>query len=243
MARMIGRRAPRLLGAVLAASLGLTGAAQAQQPAYTGEDVNLRAGPGRAFPLISLIPPHRPAEIFGCVDEWGWCDVALDGLRGWVAGNKLRVPYEDTYVWLPQFAPRLGVPVIGFDFDTYWDSYYRGRPFFVERDRYRRYAPPEHGPERGGYGGPPQGGQHQDHQRPDGPRGYPEPQRDLNRMHGQPVGPGPQPEQRQGPAGPHPDEQHQRPMPPHTPPTAPQIRPPGPGNAGPDRGPPPPQPQ
>jgi uncharacterized protein YraI len=125
---------------------GLIGTAAADVPGYTLPHANLRAGPGRDYPLISLVPPGQPTQIFGCVDGWGWCDVAVDGMRGWISDTRLQVLYDNRRVGLSYYAPRLALPVIQFDIGTYWGQYYQGRPFYADRDRW----------ERGGhFGGPP----------------------------------------------------------------------------------------
>ena len=139
-----------LLGAALGL-VGATGVAAAAVPGYTLPEANLRAGPGRDYPFISQVPPGRPAEIFGCVGGWGWCDVDVDGARGWISGRKLQVLDDGRRMGLSYYGPRFGLPVIQFDIGTYWGQYYQGRPFFAEHQRW------DHGNWNmgGGYGHPP----------------------------------------------------------------------------------------
>jgi uncharacterized protein YraI len=143
----MSRIASSLAGAALGL-FGLSAAALAAVPGTTLPEANLRAGPGRDYPLISLVPPGRPTEIFGCVGGYGWCDVAVDGMRGFISGRKLQVLYRDRRVDLSYYGPRLELPVIQFDIGAYWGRYYPGRPFYAERFRW------EHGPDIG-HGFPP----------------------------------------------------------------------------------------
>ncbi len=155
-------RAGTLLAGVTLALLGMAGSAVAA-PGFTTDGVNLRAGPGLDYPPVVPLPPGTPTEIYGCLPGWSWCDVAAEGARGWVAGSRLQVFYGDQRVLLPYYAPRIGLPVIGFNFGDYWGHNYRDRPWFADRDRWggNRGRPPGPGP---GYGpGPGRG---------PGPAGY-----------------------------------------------------------------------
>jgi uncharacterized protein YraI len=149
---------------------GLTAAALAAVPGYTLPEANLRAGPGRDYPLISLVPPGRPTEIFGCVGGYGWCDVEVDGVRGFISGRKLQVMYRDRRVGLSYYGPRLELPIIQFDVGTYWGQYYQGRPFYAERFRWQHGPVIEHG-----YPGP-----HPDYDHGYGQPPHPEPDHGVN---------------------------------------------------------------
>ena len=59
-------------------------AASSAETAYTTKTVNLRAGPSRDYELVAQVPAGVPVEVNGCVDDWTWCDVSLEGDRGWV---------------------------------------------------------------------------------------------------------------------------------------------------------------
>ncbi len=132
----------RLAGvtALAAGLLALAGAARAA-PGYVVEGVNLRAGPGVDYPVVAPLPQGTPAEIYGCLPGWTWCDIAVNGpeggLRGWAAGPRLQLAYNGQPVDLPEYGPQFGLPIIGFDFDNYWGSYYRGEPWFGDRGRWR----------------------------------------------------------------------------------------------------------
>ncbi|WP_282615030.1 SH3 domain-containing protein [Roseomonas gilardii] len=169
------------LGLGLGLALGVAAPALAA-PGYATGNVNLRAGPGPSYPRVAMIAAGAPVEIFGCLDGYNWCDVGVGGARGWVAGSYLQYAYQGQRVLVPEYGPRIGVPIIGFDFGDYWGRYYRGRPWYSVHDRWGGPPPPPHRP------GPPPGW----HGRPPGP-GWGPP--------GRP--PGPEGEHR-GPGGPPP---------------------------------------
>ena len=49
--------------------------------------VNVRAGPGAAFPLIGKLPRGTPKEILGKSDDSQWWQIDLDGKLGWIAAD------------------------------------------------------------------------------------------------------------------------------------------------------------
>jgi uncharacterized protein YraI len=127
---MPGKNSLWTVGAVLA-GLMLPSQAMAQYDAHTAVDLNLRVGPGTEYGIIDVIPAGYPVVVLGCLDAYQWCDVEWDGLRGWVFARYLVQP--GTTVYLPQYAPRIGVPIVTFSFGTYHDRYYRDRPWYRER--------------------------------------------------------------------------------------------------------------
>jgi uncharacterized protein YraI len=145
---MLGRNMLWAVGAVLAGLL-LPAQAMAQYEAYTRADLNLRVGPGTHYGVIDVIPRGDPVDVFGCLAEFEWCDVEWYGLRGWVSARYLVQP--GTTVYLPQVAPRIGVPIITFSFGAYHDRYYRDRPWYRERSgrwRGRDYRDRQRAPRR-----------------------------------------------------------------------------------------------
>jgi len=124
-----------LLGALaLAASMAIPAAAQAApwQWAVTTTDVNLRAGPSVRYPAVTTVYEGSQVQLFGCLRDWGWCDVAWHGIRGWMAGAYLEVAYDGGRYYVPDVGVEIGVPFIQFDFGNYWDDYYRDRPWYRE---------------------------------------------------------------------------------------------------------------
>jgi uncharacterized protein YraI len=107
---------------------------------YTVANVNLRAGPDAAYPLILTLATGTPVSIQGCTAGWQWCDVIAVGNRGWVAGTYLQYSYNNQPVHVVDYGARIGIPIVTFAIGTYWGRYYAGRPFY--RDRARWYGRP-----------------------------------------------------------------------------------------------------
>lgn len=156
-------------GLVLALAAMLLPAAAEAAPAFTTERLSLRAGPSTEYPAVALLEPGVQVEVLGCLDGYGWCDAVIGQDRGWLPGAFLQAPYYQQREPLIGIAPALGLPIIGFTIGNYWDRYYRGRPWYRERDRWVRHAPPPppprwhpggpppppwRGPDRHGHGGP-----------------------------------------------------------------------------------------
>jgi uncharacterized protein YraI len=155
--------------AALAAVLALPCAAFAQVQAVTNQPVNLMAGPDDDYPVVTGLGPNQPVEVMGCVSNYEWCDVALDDLRGWVYGGALTYAYEGNDVPLLSYGAVIGLPVVVFSIDSYWDRYYPGRPWYGDRDRWRHAGPP-------GYpGGPHQPPPHPGQPYPNAGNPYPRP--------------------------------------------------------------------
>lgn len=102
------------------AALLLTGAAQAQdQMAVTAwTDLNLRAGPGPAYPIVSVIPAQTAVDVGGCLAEQAWCQVTFDGQSGWASGDYLTVVENDAPVAIYPNRERLKVQTTTYEGDT-----------------------------------------------------------------------------------------------------------------------------
>ena len=114
-------------------SLGLSSIAAAV-PGYATGNVNLRAGPGTNYPVVTTLSAGTGLEIYGCLSGYSWCDVNWRGYRGWVSSNYIEAAYQDRRVYVREVAP----PVVSFSFG-YWDDHYSGRSWYRDRDRYFDY--------------------------------------------------------------------------------------------------------
>jgi uncharacterized protein YraI len=212
MRHRIGASRSILAGLALSAALLMPALAQAA-PAFVTSGLNMRAGPGTEYPVVAQLEPGVQVEVFGCLEGYGWCDVAIGQDRGWVAGSFLQAPYYERREPLVSVAPAIGLPVVGFTVGNYWDSYYRNRPWYRERSRWDHYSPPP----RRAYDPPgrpdwrhdgPGFGPGPDRHGPGFDRGGPGPRRDWDRP--QPAGErGPGPD-RGGPGGRGPEGWHGR---------------------------------
>lgn len=105
--------------------------------AITTESTSLRAGPAFDFPVVDRIPSEVRVNVHGCVRGYRWCDVSWRDARGWMQGDELAYLDDGRRVAILEYGPRIGLPILGYSVDTYWDRYYRGRPWYGERARWR----------------------------------------------------------------------------------------------------------
>ena len=83
--RHFAARARRALPMAAAALLAATSAsAQLAIPARVVTTAHLRAGPSTFYPIVSVLGPGTPVQLFGCEQNFGWCDVQQGLNRGWV---------------------------------------------------------------------------------------------------------------------------------------------------------------
>ncbi|MEF2550368.1 SH3 domain-containing protein [Aurantimonas sp. A2-1-M11] len=127
----------KMLFAALAVASAFTipTAAQAQSRAIATTDVNLRAGPSTSYPAVNVVGAGDRVRVFGCLDTRAWCDVGYAGQRGWMSSNYLADAGARRYTG-PRYIERMEAPIVSFSIGSYWDSHYRGRNFYRDRDRY-----------------------------------------------------------------------------------------------------------
>jgi uncharacterized protein YraI len=102
-------------------------------------DLNMRAGPGARFPIITTIPEGRTVEVYGCLNDYEWCDVSWRGNRGWVFTDYLDYYYRNQPRPVMEWGPRIGIPVITFSFGDYARRHYRNMPWYSDRERWYRW--------------------------------------------------------------------------------------------------------
>ena len=104
----------------LAGALVWSVAAQAA-PGQTTGSVNMRTGPGTAYPVIAQIPAGAPVDIGNC---GGWCELNYAGRSGYVSANFVATrnapapSYADPNYAYYDYAP------------AYFDDYYNDDGFF-----------------------------------------------------------------------------------------------------------------
>jgi uncharacterized protein YraI len=107
----------------------------AAQEAYTTSDVNMRAGPGSRYPVVTTIPSDREVFIHGCLSNWDWCDVSWRRNRGWVFSEYLEALYRSRRIAFDEYRTYVDIPFVSFSFG-YWDRHYRNRPWFDDWDHW-----------------------------------------------------------------------------------------------------------
>jgi uncharacterized protein YraI len=131
----------RVCSWIVGLAFALPAAALAEQ-AYTTTAVNLRAGPDPDYPLVRWVPEGTGVEVRGCLADYRWCDVEVYGDRGWMSASYLVYPYQNSNVPIVTYGAVIGLPLIGFTFDSYWNDHYQRRPWYNERHRWAdRYRP------------------------------------------------------------------------------------------------------
>jgi uncharacterized protein YraI len=99
--------------------------------AFATTDLNMRAGPGPEYPVVTTIENNGGVDIHGCVQSW--CDLSWQGTRGWAYSPYLAVDQGGTRVIVAEAGQ---VPQAEFQVGAYWDQNYQDRPFYQERERY-----------------------------------------------------------------------------------------------------------
>lgn len=124
-----------LAATAFVAAMALPGYAAAQNAMATA-DVNMRAGPGTRYPVVSTVPEDRRVTLHGCEQNFDWCDVSWRGERGWVFADYLDVSWRDRRSSVSDVGPRIDLPIVGFAMGDYWDQNYRDRSWYEERQRW-----------------------------------------------------------------------------------------------------------
>jgi len=160
---------PALAAAAVPLALAMSVTVHAQSAdGYLNDDTALYAGPAPEYPQIEGLPYGTYVSVQGCTEGWEWCDViAQQGDRGWVPGDYIDYVYEGEPVLVPEYGPRIGIPIVTFSISNYWNTYYRDRPFYRERTTWfhreiprRAPPPPHHAAARRPPPPPPPGGWH-----------------------------------------------------------------------------------
>lgn len=113
-----------------------TPAGVAQVVATLTAGVHLRAGPDIFYPSVMILPPGAGVQVFGCMQGFGWCDVQFGLDRGWVDAAFLQAVGPAGPVLIASSPAMVGVPVVTFSFNNYWNTWYTGRPWYSRRAVY-----------------------------------------------------------------------------------------------------------
>jgi uncharacterized protein YraI len=103
-----------ILSAAAAALLGFTSLSMAQTAVTATTDLNVRAGPGPEFEVISVIGAEEQAMLTGCLEGSKWCQVEVDGTQGWAYSDYLSADFSGAQVVVTE-RPAEAVPVVTYE--------------------------------------------------------------------------------------------------------------------------------
>lgn len=125
----------KISGGLAAFALGILALAAVPTPAAAADgwarsSGTLRAGPGSRYPAVTHVRGGEALDVVGCLRSRSWCDVLVDGERGWYPGSRIVIDRDGRRVVLPSIAAAIiGLSIVGFDRDVYWRDHYRERRF------------------------------------------------------------------------------------------------------------------
>jgi uncharacterized protein YraI len=128
---------------VFVASVLLASAAASAATGYVSGRTKMRAGPDNGYPVVDTIRRGEGLTLHGCLSDWSWCDVGYRGARGWVPANRILGETVSGRVPVVSNGPSIGVSILGFNLDQYWDTYYNGR-FDRKRGQWQKYYREHH---------------------------------------------------------------------------------------------------
>jgi len=132
----------RFVSLVAALVLGVLPAAAWSYEAYTTKNAHLRAGPARDYPVVAVLAEGTALDVQACLSDFSWCDVIALGNRGWLYAGNIDTVYDGSPLSILDYGPELGIGIIGFSLGDYWDDYYRGLPWYRDRDRWLHHPRP-----------------------------------------------------------------------------------------------------
>lgn len=98
-----------------AALMALSGTALAQTATATATtDLNVRAGPGPQYPVVTIIGANQQATINGCLQNSKWCQVTIGGVQGWAYSDYLVATLDNRTIVMTERPPE-SVPVVTYE--------------------------------------------------------------------------------------------------------------------------------
>ena len=125
-----------LTAALVAIGLPLSPAVARQMDGYVVRTTMMRAGPDYDYPAVQRLRRDSEVTVYGCLRDWNWCDVSNRYERGWVPRQNIVVSYRGRRRYV---GSSMGILILSFSFNNYWDSYYRDRPFYSQRPRWEQH--------------------------------------------------------------------------------------------------------
>lgn len=113
-------------------------AAQAAE-AYATTALHLRAGPHSNLPVVVTLQRHERVELLGCVDGYQWCEVRTSNDEyGWASSYYLRTVSGNNSYAIINTDGYGSTRIIIYKPRDYWDTHYRNKSFYRDRDRWFR---------------------------------------------------------------------------------------------------------
>ena len=134
-------RTTTLAAAVALLGLAALPAIASAETAHVASSVNLRTGPDADYPRITTLRAGQRVEVYGCINDWSWCDVASGRDRGWVSATYLQYDHGGRRVAINRSGASLGLPVLSFVLGTYWDEHYRNKSWYAQRGQQEQRHP------------------------------------------------------------------------------------------------------
>ena len=144
-----------VLAGAAAVGVALPSLASAQMLAQVSTDLNLRAGPGTGYPVITTMPRGAQVHVHQCPTSW--CQVSYGGTTGWASHRHLTsgvALQPRTYAVAPEPRVAFGLAVgpryryaPPYPYDPRWhsigpgwydDVYWDGRRWYYEDDWHYR---------------------------------------------------------------------------------------------------------
>lgn len=126
-----------ILAAVMCFALPAT-AAMAED-GVAARSGTLRAGPGTNFPSIDQVSRGDDLNIYGCTEDYAWCDVSVNDERGWFPGSRIDYLDDGREVVISEVGPSIGIAILGFSVGEYWGAHYHNRSFYRQERRFENF--------------------------------------------------------------------------------------------------------
>ena len=115
----------------------------------------VRAGPDESFPAVGALRNGEFVQVYGCVEDYQWCDISDDNLRGWMSARHLTYRSENQPLVIADHGPSLALPVLTFVLAAYWADYYRDRHWYHKHSNWHNWHNWHYRPRPPHFGRPP----------------------------------------------------------------------------------------
>ncbi|WP_244616127.1 DUF1236 domain-containing protein [Rhizobium sp. RU20A] len=89
--------------------------AEAAISATATTDLNIRSGPGPQYPAVGLAGRGSAVLVDGCIEGSRWCQVDVNGTRGWAYSTYLAADEGGTTVVIENERAALAIPTVTYE--------------------------------------------------------------------------------------------------------------------------------